>query len=178
VITRELTPEQNRERLCRIAARQGAILAQYGLQSIGTNGNALVWRTLSCAQAALEALEKPTVNTNDTETGMRDVWSWALSWFRKPPSSPAKRLKQAQLVAIYLEMIRDAEDVPSLHAHYCADSRWALTAAKALFPREWPTLGIHATTAAAFGVRYVELMTGARLDPLNLPQWTSEWAIW
>jgi hypothetical protein len=112
-------------------------------------------------------------------TSMRDVWCWALSWFLKPPSSFEKRAKQAQLVEAIKVELRSIEDVEGLHDLYCRDSRWCLQLARQQFPREWPTLGVHATTAAAYGLRFVELMTARPLDAREpLPRWVGEWAIW
>lgn len=112
-------------------------------------------------------------------TGMRDVWCWALSWFLKPPSSHDKRAKQAELVEAIAAELRRVDAVEALHEMYGRDSRWCLQLARQHFPRDWPTLGVHATTAAAYGVRFVELMTGRRLDARQpLPRWVGEWAIW
>ena len=112
-------------------------------------------------------------------TAMRDVWCWALSWFLKPPSSYEKRAMQAALVEAIKDELRNVEQVEGLHDMYCKDSRWCLQLARQLFPADWPTLGVHATTAAAYGLRFVELMT---CRPLNarepLPRWVGEWAIW
>ena len=71
------------------------------------------------------------------------------------------------------------EHVEGLHDMYCKDSRWCLQLARQLFPADWPTLGVHATTAAAYGLRFVELMTCRPLDARQaLPRWVGEWAIW
>lgn len=115
---------------------------------------------------------------DQTATGMRDVWCWALSWFRKPPSSPQKRARQTELVAALLEQLRQTDAVWSLHDRYCGDSRWQLKLARERFPRDWATLGLHACAAAAYGIRFVELSTGKALDPAALPAWVGEWAVW
>ncbi|TAK20143.1 MAG: hypothetical protein EPO26_18780 [Chloroflexota bacterium] len=112
-------------------------------------------------------------------TGMRDVWCWALSWFLKPPSSPDKRSKQAALIELIKCELRRVESVEALHDLYSQDSRWCLQLARNHFPRDWPSLGVHATTAAAYGLRFVELMTRRDLDARDvLPRWVGEWAIW
>jgi hypothetical protein len=112
------------------------------------------------------------------ETGMRDVWSWSLSWFRDTPTSKEKRARQAALVTAIKRELAGIGTVPDLHDRYCQDSRWVLLLARERFPREWPTLGMHACTAAAFALRYVELVTGADLDATySLPRWVGEWAI-
>jgi hypothetical protein len=112
-------------------------------------------------------------------TGMRDVWCWALSWFLKPPSSVAKRAKQAALVEAIKAELRSVDAVEGLHERYGRDSRWCLQLARQQFPTDWPTLGVHATTAAAYGLRFVELMTSRSLDARQpLPRWLGEWAIW
>ncbi len=128
----------------------------------------------------IEAMFQP--NPND----MPEIWIWALSWFSKPPQSPAKRMKQAVLVevikgefAAQLEKRGISEDMSGLHSLYRADSAWALQIARREFPRDWPTLGVHATTAAAFGLRHVELMTGKTIDARQpLPGYVKEWATW
>ena len=112
-------------------------------------------------------------------SGMRDVWCWALSSFLKPPSSVDKRAKQAALVEAIKAELRSVDAVEGLHELYCRDSRWCLHLARQHFPRDWPTLGVHAATAAAYGLRFVELMTARSLDAKKpLPRWVGEWAIW
>ncbi|HEV8634109.1 MAG TPA: hypothetical protein VG370_07705 [Chloroflexota bacterium] len=112
-------------------------------------------------------------------TGMRDVWCWALSWFLKPPANGQKRARQALLVESIKRELQKVQAVEELHDRYCQDSRWCLQIARQLFPQDWPTVGVHATAAAAFGLRFVELMTGRSLDAREpLPRWVSEWAIW
>lgn len=120
----------------------------------------------------------PSSEHRGSTSEMRDVWSWALSWFVKPPSDAAKRARQAELVGAYLVELRSISTVEGLHERYCRDSRWCLDVARRLFLRDWPTLGVHACTATAYGVRYVEILTGRALDPRNLPAWVGEWAIW
>lgn len=118
-----------------------------------------------------------TVNQN---TGMRDVWCWALSWYRKPPSSADKRARQARVIAAVLAECRTATTPGDLTARYL-DAKTAhrcVAIAAGVEPATWPTLGVHACTAAAFGIRYVELATGATIDPAALPHWLGEWAIW
>ena len=111
--------------------------------------------------------------------GIRDVWSWALSWFVKPPSDPQKRARQTVLIEAIVQQLRGLDTVGDLHTWYTADTRWTLETAKQLYPRDWPTLGVHACTGAAYGLRYVEIQTGQRLDARQpLPTWIGEWAIW
>lgn len=111
--------------------------------------------------------------------GMRDVWCWALSWFLKPPSYQVKRAKQAQLVEAIKQELRSIDTIPGLHDKYCRDSRWCLDLARKLFPRDWPTLGVHSTAAAAYGLRFVEIKTNKPFDAReHIPSWLREWAIW
>ncbi len=126
-----------------------------------------------------ERLGFSSSDSRESLTGMRDVWCWATSWFLKPPASFEKRAKQAQLVESIKAELRTIDQVEGLHDRYCRDSRWCLQLARQQFPREWPTLGVHATTAAAYGLRYVELLTGRTFDAREpLPRWVGEWAIW
>lgn len=122
-------------------------------------------------------------------TGPRDVWIWALSWFSKPPSDAAKRSKQAALIQAIKDQLAHEGSVEEigavwrriggLHDLYCQDSRWCLQLARQMFPREWPQMGVHACTAAAYGLRYVEMMTGKRLDAREpMPRYIGEWAVW
>jgi hypothetical protein len=114
---------------------------------------------------------------NASNAPMRDVWSWALGWHRRPPTSRDKRDKQSILIGHYLAVLRAVDTPAALHAHHAADQRWAVNLARATFPREWTALGIHACTAAAYGLRYVEMQTCKTLDPARLPTWLGEWAL-
>ena len=116
---------------------------------------------------------------HDQDTaGLRDVWGWALSWFRKPPPFQDKRDRQAAIVTAILHELRLEPTVPDLHHRYRDGNHWALLVARRACPEDWPTLGVHACTAAAYGLRYVELATGAAIDPHHLPAWLGEFAIW
>jgi hypothetical protein len=116
------------------------------------------------------------MNTRE-DTEMRPVWSWALSWFRMAPSDTGRRLRQAALVARLKAELATVENVPGLHERYHEASRWTVPLAREHFPQEWPLLGIHACTAAAFALRYVEIVTGQRLQVVSLPRWLGEWTI-
>jgi hypothetical protein len=95
-------------------------------------------------------------NTNDT-TAMRSVWSWSLSWLIRSASSLPKRDMQITLVDAILSDLRHLDTIPSLHHCFEADRRWCVTIARRLYPADWGRLGIEACTAAAFGLRVVEL---------------------
>lgn len=114
----------------------------------------------------------------DTDAGIRPVWAWSLDWFRKPSSNPERRVKQTELVAAILGALRRVETVEALHLLYQADNRWCAEMALQLFHDEWRAIGVHATTATAYGLRYVELVTGRRLDAERVPAWLGEWAAW
>ena len=109
---------------------------------------------------------------------IKDVWCWALSWFLKPPANPDKRGKQAVLVQTIKLELKNIKDVPSLHERYASESPRCLIIAREIFPNEWTTLSAH-TTAAAYGLRFVELMTRREINATKpLPRWVGEWAIW
>ena len=111
--------------------------------------------------------------------GMRDVWCWALSWYLKPPQNREKRIKQSQCVEAIKQELKSITSVQELHNCYTQDSKWCLQIARELYPRDWPSLGVHATSAAAYGLRYVELMVNKPLNAKEtLPKWVGEWAIW
>lgn len=111
---------------------------------------------------------------------MREVWSWALSWMLRPSSLPELRAKQQKLIEAIHTKLAEVESPEVLQHLYLHDSGWEFTIiAKNLYPTDWAILGIHATTAAAFGLRYVELQTGKKLDATKeLPRWLGEWAAW
>ncbi len=110
---------------------------------------------------------------------MLDVWCWALSWYIKPPINVEKRAKQSALVYVLKTELYDISSNHELIIRYRSDSRWTLHMARKTYPRDWPTLGVHAVTAATFGIRHVEIMTNRVLDPRRpLPMWIGEWAIW
>lgn len=110
--------------------------------------------------------------------GFRDVWGFGLAWFRRPPSSAEKRAKQAELVNALLARLREeVHDLDALDEAYCGASRARIQLARTLFPTEWPSLCLHAVSGTAFGLRYVELITGQRFDARDLPPWLGEWSI-
>jgi hypothetical protein len=120
-----------------------------------------------------------TYHADTDRTGCRLVWSWALGWLVRPPVDPDKRAKQATLVQAIAGGLREVPTVADLHARYDdpdGGRRW-LALAKDLYPREWPRLGVHACVGAAYGVRFMELQTGQRLDARHLPGWVGEWAV-
>jgi hypothetical protein len=121
-----------------------------------------------------------THHADTDRTGCRLVWSWALGYLRKPPADPARRAKQRVLVAVLAGDLRDVDTVAGLHARYAdpEQARHCLAIARGVYPGEWPALGIHACTAAAYGVRFVELQTRQRLDARRLPGWVGEWAVY
>lgn len=112
-------------------------------------------------------------------TTMRDVWSWALSWLMRSTSASERRAKQAEVVEAIKRQLGTVESIEALHDLYTRDSRWCVQVARRLYPADWASLGVHATSAAAFGLRYVELATGKSLDARKqLPRWLGEWAVW
>jgi hypothetical protein len=121
-----------------------------------------------------------TYHADTDRTGCRLVWSWALGWLVRPPVDPDKRAKQATLVAAIAGGLRDVDTVADLLARYDdpENGRHYLAIARGVYPGEWPALGIHACTAAAYGVRFVELQTRQRLDARRLPGWVGEWGVW
>lgn len=108
----------------------------------------------------------------------REVWLWSLSWLLKPPTSAEKRARQTALIGALVADLRAVDTIPGLHDRYTSDSRWCLAIARRMFPVEWPTVGVHACTAAAHAIRYVELLTRKTLDARSLPRWISEFAVW
>lgn len=107
---------------------------------------------------------------------MRDVWVWSLDWFRRPASNPDRRAKQTEIVAAILGGLRAVETVAGLHLLYAQDSRWCTEIARERVGDDWRAIGVHAATATAFGLRYVELVTGRDLDATALPPWLGEWS--
>ena len=109
----------------------------------------------------------------------RDVWSWALSWLMTETLAVERRRMQREVVASIAQALSQVDAVQDLHELYQGDSRWCVELARLRFPKDWASLGVHATSAAAFGVRYVELVTGRPIDARQpLPRWISEWAVW
>jgi hypothetical protein len=107
---------------------------------------------------------------------MRPVWSWALAWFRSRPEPPSLRARQARLIALLKAALRPIRTPAELDASYAADSRWTTRVVRKQRPRDWSTPGLHACMASAYALRYVEIVTGRRLDPRKaLPHWVDEW---
>lgn len=122
----------------------------------------------------------PNQELNPDPNRMLDVWCWTLSWFLKPPSSAEKRARQSMLVESIKAELRTIESIKELQNRYQdRGSQWCIKMAKQMYPSDWPTIGISACTAAAYGVRYVEMVTNSPLDARQeLPKWVGEWAIW
>jgi hypothetical protein len=109
---------------------------------------------------------------------MRPVWSWALTWFRSPAESASKRAQQACLIATLKAELRSLRTPAELDLWYTKAPRRTTQVARWERPRHWSTHGIRTCTATAYALRYVELLTGADLDPRDpLPRWVDEWCM-
>lgn len=117
------------------------------------------------------------------DSSIRNSWACALDWYRKPYDS-VKRSKQAKLIeaikdGIEPQLIRSGlplNNVPALHRLYESNSTWTVQMARNLYPGEYPTLSVHASSATAFGLKYVEYMIDRKLDAQQpLPSWIGEW---
>lgn len=110
---------------------------------------------------------------------MRDVWSWGLSWLARSTTAIERRNKQREITKAIHEHLKRIDSMEALDDLYARDSRWCIYVARTLYPNDWESLGVHATSSAAFGIRYVELATGKDIDARNnLPKWIGEWAVW
>lgn len=122
---------------------------------------------------------------------IRDVWSWALSWYIKGGES-AKHEKQTAVIRALLTELRHLDTLTLLDTHYGSDARWVVVLTRRLYPTDWATLGMHAMAAAAYGIRYMEIVYGLRrregedglvIEPEELTKGqgrvvASEWACW
>ncbi len=123
-------------------------------------------------------------------TSMDSLWSKSLHWFDKQPLSTPKNRKRAMLVQVIkseLLFIEESEVMRCgsildrnglLHTTYHQDLRWCLVIADDLYHRDWPTLDMRRSIAAAYGLKFIENMTGKNINAtLPLPRWIGEWAI-
>ena len=117
-----------------------------------------------------------TVDTLRGEVEPHEVWIWAMAWFSQPPFDRARRRRQEVLVQAIKEAIGDVP-LEGLHERYL-EGKWATKLARQTFPETWPSLGVNCCISTAFGLRWVEMMVGRRIDATKpLPPWTSEWAV-
>ena len=118
---------------------------------------------------AVTTLNDRSTPTND-HSEAREVWTLAVAWYLRPERPTEKRAKQAAIVDAIKCELSSVRSVATLHDLYSRDAHWCRQIGHRLFPGEWSTLGIHAATAVAFGLRYVELVTGETLrvfEPSN-----------
>ena len=112
---------------------------------------------------------------------MRREWSEALWRFRRAPRNTASRPRQVELVAAIRDLLDPIRSTATLSAHYSAETSAiaALSVAEALYPDDPHLRDLRKTRDVAYALRYVELQTGAELDPtLGLPYWLGEWAVY
>lgn len=135
------------------------------------------------AKIETRSVIRPAIPTNpnlpENPNEIRDVWRWALSWYVKPPSSLEKRTKQTFVVTEILAKLREIEEPRALIELYSRSNIWCIKLTKEKYPGEFTTLGIHAITAVAYGLRFIEMSTNRRFNNLQiLPEWIGELAIW
>ena len=103
------------------------------------------------------------------------AWDEGIAWALRAPGSPlsSRRLRAIDQVRAELRAIADWRALV-LHS-----GQEGLGRAEQLAERDpdvWMGLDAEAVTAAAYGLRYVELMTGRDIDPTRpLPYWLREW---
>lgn len=112
---------------------------------------------------------------------MRHEWSESLWRFRRAPRNTASRGRQVEVIAAIRDLLDPIRSTATLAAHYRAATSVAAarSVAKELHPDDEVLRDLRRTRDVAYGLRYVELLTGADLDPtLGLPYWLGEWAVY
>jgi hypothetical protein len=108
---------------------------------------------------------------------MHDVWQWSLACLIRKPKDIGLRLKQCTLVNnIKSRLI--VPDKPHLYHMYCMDSRWCQAVAQETFPNDWAQITVHYPTAAAYGLRFIELNYGREITAQYPPdKFVGEWTV-
>jgi hypothetical protein len=106
------------------------------------------------------------------------LWSHSLYKFKnldqKNPVTPYQKLA-TQLIKTSIPRVPDVDHLCNL---YLRDNRSHLLIARRISPNRLVILNPDLLKAAAFGIRHVEMQTGATIDAkLPLPAWIGEFAI-
>lgn len=111
-------------------------------------------------------------------TRMEAAWRQALRWLLSPPTNPETRARQCLAINRVLVDLRFLANLELLHQAYASHSTKTMHVAhvRELFPDDWYKLNVHTCVAAAYGLRYAEMMTGHHLDPRTPPRWLGEWS--
>jgi hypothetical protein len=112
---------------------------------------------------------------------MCQEWSESLWRFSRAPRNTESRARQVEVIAAIRDLLDPVRSTATLAAHYRADTSVSLarSVAETLHPDDPALRDQRRTRDVAYGLRYVELLTGANLDPtLGLPYWLGEWAVY
>lgn len=114
------------------------------------------------------------------------TWIYLLVWWRKKTQQAngrwdsASAKARADTVSDILTEMRSIHTLRDLLNHYSAGDAWARDIAEGTQKRTGIALSsvsVSSVVATAYALRYVEISTGATIDPNNLPTWIGEWAV-
>ena len=118
------------------------------------------------------------VGGEDVSAGMRQRWSEALWRFARAPKMTDQRERQADVIEAIKQQLDDVCTVQQLRVHYQTSAALCDQIVRALYPDDPFLADPHRTRDVAYGLRYVELMTGRRMSAFeSLPSWIGEWAV-
>ncbi|MBI2942193.1 MAG: hypothetical protein HYY04_17310 [Chloroflexi bacterium] len=109
---------------------------------------------------------------------MRPRWSEALWRYLRAPRLTAQRERQADVIDAIKQQLVDITSPADLCIHYQTSLSLCQQVADALYPDDPFLADLHRTRDVAYGLRYVELVTGRPLSAFDsLPAWLGEWAV-
>lgn len=89
-----------------------------------------------------------------------------------------QRERQADVIEAIKQQLTDVHSIHQLRVHYQTSAALCDQIVKALYPDDPFLADPHRTRDVAYGLRYVELVTGRRMNAFDsLPSWIGEWAV-
>jgi len=118
------------------------------------------------------------VEGEGVSTEMRQRWSEALWRYVHAPRLTDQRARQADVIEAIKQQLNTVESTSLLWRHYQSSAAMCEQITTALYPEEPFLADPHRTRDVAYGLRYVEIVTGRRMSAFDgLPSWIGEWAV-
>lgn len=108
---------------------------------------------------------------------MEPLWREGIWWWSYYAGD--HRANWAALIGMALDRLRAYRTLAELNAAYVDwDSTWIAEEAQRRFPHDSQVWDTPYTESTAFGLRYLELISGQRIDPAQVPTaWLREWVL-
>ena len=118
-----------------------------------------VWPTLRQAAVAADGAGR------GTGAGMPAQWEAAVRWYRRASRERAVRAALGSAIAAGLDALRAVDRPEELRARYLAGGAWGSALPRDAAPAAAAPAAARRVEDAAFGLRWIELACGLRIDP-------------